>query len=174
MIVGTTGFAQMMAQIDHNEFHRIVRSHDRSCRKPRLLCWEQFLCMAFAQLTCRESLRDIENCLRSLGGKLYHSGMRSRISRSTPACANEHRRWKIYQDLALSPIARAQTLYRDDQFPEGLDGAVYAFDSTIGSAPPPDTVGLRHTRLVTFAAFFFSKSSTASRLPDEVDKELTT
>lgn len=131
MNVGTTVFSQLMEHIDHNEFHRIVRSHDRSRRKLRFLCWEQFLCMAFAQLTYRESLRDIESCLRSLGGKLYHSGIRSRVSRSTLAHANEHRPWKMYQDLALSLIARAQTLYRDDRFLDDLDGAVYAFDSTI-------------------------------------------
>ena len=131
MNLGTTVFAQLMEHIDHNEFHRIVRSHDRSRRKLRFLCWEQFLCMAFAQLTYRESLRDIESCLRSLGGKLYHSGIRSHVSRSTLAHANEHRPWKIYQDLALSLIARAQSLYHDDRFLEDLDGAVYAFDSTI-------------------------------------------
>jgi Domain of unknown function (DUF4372) len=131
MNLGTTVFAQLMEHIDHNEFHRIVRSHDRSRRKLRFLCWEQFLCMAFAQLTYRESLRDIESCLRSLGGKLYHSGIRSHVSRSTLAHANEHRPWKIYQDLALSLIARAQRLYHDDRFLEDLDGAVYAFDSTI-------------------------------------------
>ena len=131
MNLGTTVFAQLMERIDHNEFHRIVRSHARSRRKLRFLYWEQFLCMAFAQLTYRESLRDIESCLRSLGSKLYHSGIRSRISRSTLAHANEHRSWKIYQDLALSLITRAQTLYHDDRFMEELDGAVYAFDSTI-------------------------------------------
>jgi hypothetical protein len=131
MNIGTTVFAQLMEHIDHNEFHLIVRSHDRSRRKLRFLCWEQFLCMAFAQLTYRESLRDIESCLRSLGGKLYHSGIRSRVSRSTLAHANEHRPWQIYHDLALSLIARAQTLYREDRFLEELDGAVYAFDSTI-------------------------------------------
>jgi hypothetical protein len=131
MNIGTTVFAQLMEHIDHNEFHRIIRSHDRSRCKLRFLCWEQFLCMAFAQLTYRESLRDIESCLRSLGGKLYHSGIRSRVSRSTLAHANEHRPWQIYHDLALSLIARAQTLYREDRFLEELDGAVYAFDSTI-------------------------------------------
>jgi hypothetical protein len=131
MNLGTTVFSQLMEHVDHNEFHRIVRRHDRSRRKLRFLCWEQFLCMAFAQLTYRESLRDIESCLRSLGGKLYHSGIRSRVSRSTLAHANEHRPWQIYQDLALSLIARAQALYHDDRFLEDLNGAVYAFDSTI-------------------------------------------
>ena len=131
MNVGTTVFAQLMEHIDHNEFHRIVRHHDRRPRKLRFLCWEQFLCMAFAQLTYRESLRDIENCLRSLAGKLYHCGIRSRVSRSTLAHANEHRPWRIYQDLALSLIAKAQALYHDDRFLDDLDGAAYAFDSTI-------------------------------------------
>ena len=131
MNLGKTVFAQLMEHIDHNDFHRIVRAHGRSRRRFRFLCWEQFLCMAFAQLTYRESLRDIESCLRSLGPKLYHSGIRSKVSRSTLAHANEHRSWKIYQGLALSLIARAQQLYRDDRFLEHLDGAVYAFDSTI-------------------------------------------
>jgi hypothetical protein len=130
MNLGTTVFSQLMEHIDHNAFQRIVHSHDQSRRKLRFLYWEQFLCMAFAQLTYRESLRDIETCLRSLGTKSYHSGIRSRICRSTLAHANEHRPWEIYHDLALSLIARARTLYQDDRFLTDIDGVVYAFDST--------------------------------------------
>jgi hypothetical protein len=87
--------------------------------------------MAFAQLTYRESLRDIETCLRSLGPKLYHSGLGTRVSRSTLADANEHRNWKIYHDLATVLIHHARTLYRDDRFVDELQSALYAFDSTI-------------------------------------------
>lgn len=130
MNLGTTVFAQLMEHIDHNEFHRIIERHHQTTRKLPFRYWEQYLCMAFAQLTYRESLRDIESCLRSLRGKLYHCGIRSRVSRSTLAHANEHRPWEIYQDLALSLIARAQHLYRNDRLLEALDGAVYAFDST--------------------------------------------
>jgi hypothetical protein len=131
MNFGKTVFSQVMDQIDPNEFRRFVRQQNKSHRKYRFSCWEQFLCMAFAQLTYRESLRDIESCLRSLGPKLYHSGIRSTVCRSTLAYANEHRSWKIYQELALSLIAKAQRLYRDDRFLADLDGAVYAFDSSI-------------------------------------------
>ena len=119
-----------MDYIDPNEFRHIVDKHKRGRRKYRFSSWEQFLCMAFAQLTCRESLRDIETCLRSLGSKLYHSGIRSSICRSTLAHANEHRPWQSYQDLALSLIARAQKLYHDDRLLVDLESAVYAFDST--------------------------------------------
>jgi hypothetical protein len=131
MNLGATVFAQLMAHIDHNEFNRFVHAHDQHRRKLRFSHWEHFLCMAFAQLTYRESLRDIESCLRSLPGKLYHSGIRSHVSRSTLAHANEHRPWEIYRDLAGSLIARAQQLYHDDRFLEDLNGAVYAFDSTV-------------------------------------------
>jgi IS4 transposase len=86
--------------------------------------------MAFAQLTYRESLRDIETCLHSLGSKLYHSGIRSHVSRSTLADANENRPWRIYNDLALALIKRARILYRDDKLLKELQSALYAFDST--------------------------------------------
>ena len=131
MNFGKTVFSQLMDQIDPNEFRCIVQRQNTHRRKYRFSCWEQFLCMAFAQLTYRESLRDIESCLRSLGPKLYHSGIRSSVCRSTLAHANEHRSWKIYQELALALIAKAQRLYRDDRFLADLDSAVYAFDSTI-------------------------------------------
>lgn len=131
MNLGKTVFAQLMEHVDTSEFRRVVRKHKTGHRKYRFSCWEQFLCMAFAQLTYRESLRDIESCLRSIGPKLYHSGIRSTVCRSTLAHANEHRSWKIYRDLALSLITRAQKLYHDDRFLADLQGAVYAFDSTI-------------------------------------------
>ena len=131
MNLGRTVFAQLMDFIPQHTFRRAVRRFKGDHRVRSFSCWEQFLSMAFAQLTYRESLRDIEACLRSLGPTLYHSGIRSRISRSTLADANEHRSWKIYHDLALVLIQRARTLYRDDRFVDELQSALYAFDSTI-------------------------------------------
>ena len=130
MNLGATVFSQLMERIDHNEFHRIVKKHLPTRRRMLFPCWDQFLCMAFAQLTYRKSLRDIEACLRSLGSKLYHTGIRSKVSRSTLAYANEHRPWQIYQDVALVLIARARMLYREELFLQGLDAAVYALDAT--------------------------------------------
>jgi len=91
---------------------------------------DQFLCMAFAQLTYRESLRDIETCLRVMRPKLYHMGFRGRVSRSTLAYANETRDWRIYADFAQALIAQARPLYKDEDFGVELDNAAYALDST--------------------------------------------
>jgi hypothetical protein len=96
----------------------------------RFSCWDQFLCMAFAQLTYRESLRDIETCLRAMQGKLYHAGIRARIARNTLAKANELRDWRIYADLASVLIAHARRLYLNDAFAVELEQSAYAFDST--------------------------------------------
>jgi hypothetical protein len=93
-------------------------------------CWDQFLCMAFAQLTYRESLRDIEACLRSNQHKLYHMGIRGKISRNTLAHANEVRDWRIYADFAQILITRAKVLYANEPFGVELDETVYALDST--------------------------------------------
>ena len=93
-------------------------------------CWDQFLCMAFAQLTYRESLRDIEACLRSAATKLYHMGFRGKVSRNTLAHANEDRDWRIYADFAQMLIATARPLYADDYFGVELKQTVYALDST--------------------------------------------
>ena len=131
MNLGTTVFTQLMEHIDHNEFHRIVKRHLPRRRRMPFTCWDQFLCMAFAQLTYRDSLRDIETCLRTLGKKLYHVGIRTAVSRSTLAHANEHRPWQIYQDLALSLIARARILYHHEHLLAELEAAVYALDSTV-------------------------------------------
>jgi hypothetical protein len=130
MNIGTTVFAQIMDYVDYREFRRIAHAHHTGHRKYRFSCWEQFLCMVFAQLTYREGLRDIESCLRSVGSKLYHVGIRSTVSHSTLAHANEHRPWQIYRDVALSLIARARTLYRDERFVTELEAAVYALDAT--------------------------------------------
>ena len=93
-------------------------------------CWDQLLAMAFAQLTYRESLRDIEACLRSVGGKLYNMGFRGKVSRSTLADANESRDWRIYADFAQVLIAHARPLYVDDPIGVDLDAGLYALDST--------------------------------------------
>jgi hypothetical protein len=130
MHVGRTVFSQLIDFVPYKEFLRIVKRHRGEYRVRHFSCWEQFLTMAFAQLTYRESLRDIETCLRSLGSTLYHSGIRSTISRSTLADANERRPWKIYQDLALVLIDRARVLYRDDRLLREIDNAVYALDAT--------------------------------------------
>ena len=130
MHVGRTVFSQLMDFVPYKEFLRIVNDHRGEYRLRHFSCWEQFLTMAFAQLTYRESLRDIETCLRSLGTALYHSGIRSRISRSTLADANERRPWKIYQDLALVLIDRARVLYREDRLLREIESAIYALDAT--------------------------------------------
>jgi hypothetical protein len=130
MFVGASVFSQLMDFVPRYEFRQIVKRYKGDHRVRRFSCWEQFLVMAFAQLTYRESLRDIETCVRSLGPALYHAGIRTRISRSTLADANEHRSWKMYQDLALVLIARARVLYRQDRFLQGLDAALYALDAT--------------------------------------------
>jgi hypothetical protein len=127
---GQTVFAQIVQFLSHNEFGRCVERYDGNRRVRRLSCWEQFLAMAFAQLTYRESLRDIEVCLAAQRGKLYHSGFRSAVKRSTLAEANEQRDWRIYADFAQSLIARARPLYADEDLGLELAATVYALDAT--------------------------------------------
>jgi hypothetical protein len=116
--------------IPRHEFKRCVARYRGHYKVQSFTCWDQFLCLAFAQLTFRESLRDIEACLRSIPGRLYHCGFRGRVSRSTLADANEHRDWRIYADFARVLIDRARVLYRDEDLGLELDQTVYAFDST--------------------------------------------
>ena len=97
---GRTIFAQLMSFLSDYEFQKCVERYDGDYKVKTFTCWEQFLSMAFAQLTYRESLRDIEACLRACGSKLYHMGIRSKVSRSTLADANEQRDWRIYADFA--------------------------------------------------------------------------
>lgn len=130
MQVGRTVFAQLIELVPHYEFQQIVKRYNGGRRVRRFSCWDQLLVMAFAQLTYRESLRDIETCLHALGSSLYHAGVRSRVARSTLADANEHRPWQMYRDLALLLIARARTLYEGDEFLDELETAVYALDAT--------------------------------------------
>jgi hypothetical protein len=112
------------------EFHKCVRRYHGHYKVKRFSCWDQFLTMAFAQLTYRESLRDIQACLRAAGSKLYHLGIRSRVSRNTLAHANQRRDWRIYADFAQVLIGRARRLYINDDFGVELDQAAYALDST--------------------------------------------
>jgi hypothetical protein len=130
MYSGEVVFAQLMEFLPRHEFDRCVRRYHGKRRVREFSCRDQFLCMAFAQLTYRESLRDIETCLRAMQPKLYHAGFRGRIARSTLADANEHRDWRIYADFAHVLIGMAQKLYANDSFAVDLNAAAYAFDST--------------------------------------------
>lgn len=128
---GQTVFSQIMDFVPMYEFRKCVKRYDGSYKVRKFSCWDHFLCMAFAQLTYRESLRDIESCLNSMRGKLYHMGFRAGgIARSTIAYANEKRDWRIYADFAQVLIHMAKELYRDDEFSVDLENTVYALDST--------------------------------------------
>jgi hypothetical protein len=125
-----TVFSQVMDHLPLHEFRKCVKRYQGNFKVRAFTCLEQFLCMAFAQLTYRESLRDIEVCLRAVQPKLYHMGIRSRVSRSTLADANEKRDWRIYADFAQILIAEAKNLYAHEEFGVDLDATVYALDST--------------------------------------------
>jgi transposase len=127
---GRTVFAQLMDFVPLHEFRKCVERYRGDYKVQNFSCWDQYLCMAFAQLTYRESLRDIEACLRAVEHKLYHMGIRTRVSRSTLARANENRDWHIYADFAQVLISIARHLYADDEFGAELDQTVYALDST--------------------------------------------
>lgn len=123
-------FSQLMDFVPRYEFRKCVTRYQGNSRVRTFSCWDQFLCMAFAQLTGRESLRDIEACLRALPDKRYHMGIRGKVSRSTLADANENRDWLIYADFAQVLINEARQLYADEPFGVDLDETVYALDST--------------------------------------------
>ena len=123
-------FAQLVQWVPHYHFQRLVTRYHANYKVRSLFCWDQFLCMLFAQLTYRESLRDIEACLGSRPRLLYHMGIRSPVARSTLADANETRDWRVYHDLAQALIRKARRLYAQDPFGVELDETVYAFDST--------------------------------------------
>ena len=132
MNTGKTVFSQIMSFLPLDEFRKCVQRYRGNFKVRQFSCFDQFLCMAFAQLTYRESLRDIEACLRSMSNKLYHMGIRSNnISRSTLADANENRDWRIYADFAQVLIRKARQLYADDDFGIDLDNTVYALDSSL-------------------------------------------
>jgi hypothetical protein len=127
---GRTVFSQLMSFLPDREFRRCVTRYGGDARPRGFSCWDQYLAMAFAQLTYRNSLRDIEACLRSLGGKLYHMGFRGRVARSTLADANDVHDWRIYADFAQMLIRLARPLYGSDPIGVDLDQSLYALDST--------------------------------------------
>jgi hypothetical protein len=127
---GRTVFAQLIEHLPPKEFQKCVARYRGDRYAKNLSCWDQYLAMAFAQLTYRESLRDIETCLGAVGGKLYHMGFRSSVARSTLADANESRDWRIYADFAQTLIATARRLYARDPMGIDLNQSLYALDST--------------------------------------------
>ena len=130
MHTGKTLFSQVMEFLPLHEFRQCVRRYHGNYKTKTFSCLDQFLCMSFAQMTYRESLRDIETCLRSMHSKLYHMGIRGQVSRNTLAHANEVRDWRIYADFAQILIHRARALYRDEDFGVELDQTIYALDAT--------------------------------------------
>jgi len=130
MYTGNIVFAQLTAHLPLKAFHRCVKKYRGDFRVHSFTCYDQFLCMAFAQLTFRESLRDIESCLRAMRGKLYHCGIRGNVSRSTLSDANENRDWRIFAEFAQILISIARRLYEHDEFGVELEETVYALDST--------------------------------------------
>ena len=127
---GKTVFSQLMDYLPVKEFRRCVQKYRGNHKVKSFTCLDQFYSMAFAQLTFRESLRDIEACLRSRHHKLYHMGFRGTVSRNTLANANEKRDWRIYADFAQILIHQARDLYSDEDFGIELENTVYALDST--------------------------------------------
>ena len=130
MNTGKTMFSQIMDFLPMHEFRKCVKRYQGNYRVQSFSCFDQFLCMAFAQLTFRESLRDIEVCLRSIQSKLYHVGFRGKVSRNTLAHANENRDWRIYADFAQILISTARKLYVNDSFGLDLTETVYALDAS--------------------------------------------
>jgi len=127
---GRTVFSQLISFLPDREFRRCVQRYGGDLRLRDFTCWNQYLAMAFAQLTYRESLRDIEACLGSLQGKLYHLGFRGKVARSTLADANESRNWRIFADFAQRLITTARRLYASEPMGVDLDQSLYALDST--------------------------------------------
>ena len=130
MYQGQTVFSQVMDFLPRKKFSQCVDRYRGNYRVRSFTCYDQFLCMAFAQLTYRESLRDIECCLRAMRERLYHMGIRGKVSRSTLADANETRDWRIYSDFAQTLIDEARRLYVDEDFGLDLKETVYALDSS--------------------------------------------
>ncbi len=128
---GRTVFSQLMDFLPMYEFHKCVDRYDGNYKVQSFSCWDQYLCMAFAQLTYRESLRDIQVCLRASEPKLYHMGFRGKVSRNTLANANQSRDWRIYADFAQVLISIARPLYANEDFGVQLEQTVYALDATV-------------------------------------------
>ncbi len=128
---GQTVFSRLMDFVPMYEFRKCVKRYRGHHKVQRFSCWNQFLCMAFARLTYRESLRDIESCLNAMPNKLYHMGFRGKVCRSTLAYANKTRDWRIYADCAHQVLIRtARGLYQNEAFGVELANTVYALDST--------------------------------------------
>ena len=127
---GHTIFSQLTDFLPQREFRKCVERYGGNHKTKTFTCWDQFLCMTFVQLTYRESLRDIQACLRVSGRKLYHMGIRGRVSRNTLANANKVRDWRIYADFAQVLIQEARSLYADDGFAVELANTVYALDAS--------------------------------------------
>ncbi len=130
MNLGQIVFSQLMEHLPQHKFRQCVERYKGNYKIRTFSCWNQFLTMSFAQLTYRESLRDIETCLRAMQNKLYHMGINSKISKSTLADANENRDYRIYEDFAQILITIARELYVTEEFEKELDETIYAFDST--------------------------------------------
>ena len=130
MYTGKLVFSQLMEHLPWDTFHRYVQHYNGNYKVKSFLCAEQYRCMAFAQLTGRNSLRDVETCLRAQQSRLYHMGIKSSVSRSTLAVANRNRDWRIYADFAQHLISKAQLLYRDDGNGLDIPDTVYALDSS--------------------------------------------
>ncbi len=130
MYTGKLVFSQLMEHLPWDTFHRYVKRYNGNHKVKSFFCAEQYRCMAFAQLAYRDSLRDVETCLRAQAKKLYHMGISSGISRSTLAVANRNRNWQIYADFAQRLIRKARLLYRDDDNGLDIPDTVYALDSS--------------------------------------------
>lgn len=128
---GSTIFSQLIKLLPQRDFRRCVERYDGDKNIRSFSCWDQFLCMAFAQFTYRESLRDIEACLRAVNLKQYHLGIRGKVSRNTLAYANEKRDWRIYADFGQVVIQRAQKILADEDFGIEVKNTIYALDSTV-------------------------------------------
>ena len=130
MNLGRTVFSQIMEHLPEYEFQKCVARYRGDSHLRGFSCLDQYLAMSFAQLTYRESLRDIEACLRSVASKLYHMGLRGKVSRTTLADANESHDWRIFADFAQVLVAIARPLYAGDPIGVDLDASLYALDST--------------------------------------------
>ena len=130
MHAGRTVFSQLIDFLPKRQFDKCVLRYQGNYKTRTFSCFDQYLCMAFAQITYRQSLRDIETCLRAMQPKLYHCGIRGNVSRTTLAKANENRDWRIYAQFAHVLIQRAQELYANEEFGVQLNHAAYALDST--------------------------------------------
>src|SRR5207247_1647885 len=130
MHTGRFVFSELISHLPHKEFQKCVTRYGGNSHHRNFSCWDQYLSMAFAQLTYRESLRDIEACLGSMQSKLYHVGFRGKVSKSTLADANEAHDWRIFADFAQVLIHLARPMYVKDAIGIDLDSTIYALDST--------------------------------------------